>query len=56
VRIGQALWHGASLIVADLPVFEAIRLGAVPAAVIGMDLMTEHEIEISFSAPRLIIR
>ena len=56
VRIGQALWHGASLAVADLPVFGAIGLGAVPAAVIGMDLMAGHEIELSFSEARLIIR
>jgi hypothetical protein len=56
VRIGQAVWRGASLVVADLPVFEAIGLSAIPSAVIGMDLMTEHEIEISFSETRLIIR
>ncbi len=56
VRIGQALWHGASLAVADLPVFEAIGLDTVPAAVIGVDLMAGHEIEVSFSQSRLIIR
>ena len=56
VRIGQALWHGAALAVADLPVFETIGMGSVPAVVIGMDLMTGHEIEISFLERRLIIR
>jgi predicted aspartyl protease len=56
VHIGQALWHGASLAVADLPVFEAIGLAAVPAVAIGMDLLTGHEIEISFSETRLLIR
>jgi predicted aspartyl protease len=56
VRILQAVWRGAALAVADLPVFETIGLASVPAAIFGMDLMTDHEVEISFSARRLIIR
>ena len=56
LRIGSLRWNHPTLVVADVLAFEAMQLGAEPAAIVGMDFLDNREITVSFSERRLTIR
>ncbi len=55
VRAGSVSWNRRPLIIADVPAFESMGLRDKPAAILGIDLMDGHAVEISLAGRLLAI-
>jgi len=53
---GGKRWHRKNFLVADFPVFEALGLQNIPAAVAGTDLFGDRDFVIDFAGMRLLVR
>ena len=56
VWTGGRRWHRKNFLVADFPVFDALGLQNMPAAVAGTDLFGDRDFVIDFAGMRLLVR
>ena len=56
ISTGGKRWRRKNFLVADFPVFEALGLQRVPAAVAGLDLFGDRDFVIDFAGMRLLVR
>ena len=56
IWVGGQRWHSKNFLVADFPVFEALGLLRIPAAVAGTDLFGRRDFVIDFAGMRLLVR
>ena len=56
IWVGGQRWHSKDFLVADFPVFEALGLQRIPAAVAGTDLFGRRDFVIDFAGMRLLVR
>ena len=53
--IGSTRWQRSSFLVADFPIFEALNLHKMPAAIAGTSLLEDRDFIIDFAGKRLLV-